>query len=129
MSSYQDHIKTTILELIKDLKDNIFTEPTEQGELALVEFFFKKMSAINVANHVISHVLPHEKCIKDRDLKFFIKEKDSIFGGLPQDRVNHFSNLVTLPSEKGGMSPEDKQIIWSYFDALVDLSKKYKKNK
>jgi hypothetical protein len=127
--SYHEDIKKTVLEFIKDLKDNVFTGNTEQGELALVEFFFKKMNATSVASHVVSHVLPHEKEIENRDLRFFLKEKTNIFGGLPADRVDHFSQLVTLPTNQGGLSAEDKETAWSYFDSLIDLSKKYKKNK
>lgn len=127
--AHQENIKKTILEFIKDLKDNVFTEPVEQGELALVEFFFKKMSTVSVASHVVTHVLPHEKKIRDRDLSFFLKEKDNIFGGLPEDRVNHFANLVTFAQDKGGLSEEDKNSAWAYFDTLIDLSKKYKKDK
>lgn len=123
----KDDIKNTVLEFIRDLKDNVLTKPTEQGELALVEFFFKKMSSSSVASHVVTHVLPHEKKIKDRDLSFFIKEKSNIFGGLPSDRVEHFSILVTSPPGKGGMSNEDKDVVWAYFDSLIDLSKIYKK--
>jgi hypothetical protein len=125
----EENIKQIVLEFIKDLKDNVLTNSTEQGELALVEFFFKKMSASNVASHVVSHVLPHEKRIKERDLTFFISEKSSIFGGLPADRVGHFARLVTLPPHQGGMSVDDKDTVWLYFDSLVNLSKKYKKLK
>ena len=124
-----DDIKKTVLEFIKDLKDNVLTDATEQGELALVEFFFKKMSPSSVASHVVTHVLPHEKKIKERDLSFFVKEKSNIFGGLPPDRIEHFSAIVTLPPNKGGMSLEDKKIVWVYFDSLVDLAKIHKKNK
>lgn len=128
MSSLHQNIKNTILEFIKDIKDNVLTESTEKGELALVEFFFKKMNSTNVASHVVTHVLPYEIKIKDRDITFFISERKNIFAGLPADRIDYFSNLVTLPETDGGMSTDDKNTVWSYFDSLVELSKNYKKH-
>lgn len=127
--AYHESIKTTVLEFVKDLKDNVFTNVTEQGELALVEFWFQKMTPHSVANHVVSHVLPYEKEIKTKNVMFFIKEKDNIFKGLPSERIEYFSQLVTLPSNRGGMSDDDKNTVWVYFQSLVGLAKEYKKNK
>lgn len=124
-----EDIKNTVLELIRDLKDNVLTQKTEQGELLLVEFFFKNMTAASLSNHIVTYVLPHEKRIAERDISFFIKEKSKIFASLPTDRIDHFVQLVTSPSSKGGISAEDRDVVWSYFDCLVDLAKKYKKIK
>ncbi len=121
-------IKKTILELIKDLKDNVFVDPIEQGEMAIVAHFFSKRAAHDVAQHVIAHVLPHEKQILSRNLDFFVSEKNNIFKELPQDRVDYFADLVKLPETAGGLSEIDKSTAWSYFDTLVSLAKKMKKN-
>ncbi len=124
-----EDIKKTILEFIKDLKDNVFVHADERGDLALVEFLFKKMIAINVADHMVAHVLLHETAIKKRDVNFFVKEKDSIFVNLPKDRVDHFANLVLLDEDQGGFSQDDRDNAWSYFDTLMELTKQYRKVK
>ena len=129
MAKAANDIKQTVLEFIRDLKDNVFSGKTEQGELALVEFFFTKMKSNAVADHIVSHILPHETAIQTRNVQFFVKEKNNIFGGLPKDRVEYFSNLVTLPPQHGGLSQDDKNAAWTYFDTLVDLAKLYRKNK
>ena len=128
-NTIQLNIKKTILEFIKDLKDNVFIDPIEQGELAMVEHMYGQKPAAEAANHVVIHVLPHEQKIKSRDLNFFIAEKDTIFEGLPEDRVDYFARLVKLPEAAGGLSNTDKATAWSYFDTLISLAKDFKKYK
>lgn len=122
-------IKSTSLELIADFRDNIFTNPVEQGDLLLVEFFFKKMEPKDIADRIVKHVLPHKKKIEKRKTRFFIVKKNVIFAGLPQDRVDYFANLVNTPEHEGGMSDENKDVIWTYFDTFIGLAEDYKKNK
>lgn len=122
-----EQIKNTVLEFILDLKDNIFTN--EKGDLMLVEFFFRKMSEIDIANQIVKHVLPYKNRIENREIEFFNEKKGEIFKGLPVNRVEYFSQLITKDESNGGMSEENKEIVWSYFDALVLLAERYKKNK
>jgi len=119
----------TILEFIADLRDNVFTNPIDQGDLDLIQFFFKKLSDHDISNHVVQHILPYKTEIRDRNVEFFIKKKNEIFKGLPQDRVNYFVNLVKTPEPQGGLSDEDREAAWCYFDTLLTLSEKYKKDK
>ncbi len=129
MTSHADDIKKTVFEFIADLKDNVFINPEEQGDLLLVEFWFKKLSAWKVADHIVEHVLPHAEEIRKHNISFFIKEKGNIFKGLPADRVDHYTNLITISAEDGGISDDDKQTAWSYFATLLSLSRLYKKDK
>lgn len=124
-----EKVKNTILEFITDLKEAIFTNPTEHGDLLLVEFFFTKMTATSVTDHIVSHVLPHKAKIQKRDIQFFIDQKREIFAGLPEERVEYFANLVKKSKEEGGMSSDDRNTIWSYFDMLILLAEEYKKKK
>lgn len=124
-----EDIKLTVLELIADFRDNIFTKPSEVGDLLLVEFFFKKMSALDVTNKIVTHVLPYKTKIENREVNFFIIKKKEIFANLPMERVEYFANLVQSPPNNGGMSDENKRCVWAYFDTLVELAEEYKKNK
>jgi hypothetical protein len=123
-----EQIKQTVFEFIKDLKNNVFINPIEQGELSLVEFWFKKLSNRAVADHVVAHILPHKSHIEKRNLKFFLTQKDQIFKGLPVDRINHYASIIISPVNQGGMCLEDKKQAWSYFDILLALGEDYKKN-
>lgn len=129
MSRIAEDIKTTLLEFVADLKTGIFTNPTEQGDLLLVEFAFKTMGIMHIADHIVTHVLPHKAKIHRRDVDFFIEKKKEIFAGLPTDRIEYFAELVRKPSKQGGLQKEDKEVIWSYFDTLLVLAEDYKKKK
>lgn len=122
-------VKTTITEFLDDLEKIVFTEPAERADLIFVRFFFEKMDSETLMRHVIGSVLPHKSQISVRDTKFFLERKKEIFGGLPADRVDYFASLIDNPEEAGGLSTENRDIVWSYFDILVLLAEKYKKNK
>ncbi len=118
-------MKQTILELISELSGSIFTKSSEQGDLFLVQFFFKQLHPEMVMQHVIKKVLPHKNMIKDRDIKFFLKNK-SIFAGLPDDRVSYYGNIIVNTDR---LDDEDKKEIWAYFDTLIELAESHKKYK
>ena len=124
-----ESIKNTVLEFIADLKDAIFTGPAEQGDLLIVEFFFKKMTNTAISDHVVTNVLPHKAQIEERKIEFFLKKKKEIFAGLPEDRVNYFADLVRKSEEEGGLAADDRDVIWKYFDTLLELAAEYKKKK
>lgn len=121
--------KRTVLELVADLKDFVFTKPAEKGDLLLVEFFFSRMEPLTIINHIVKHVLPFKKHIQERNIQFFVIKKREIFGGLPADRVEYFASLVQKPASEGGMNDENKASVWAYFDTLAALAEKFKKVK
>ncbi|HMP28231.1 MAG TPA: hypothetical protein PKD85_01440, partial [Saprospiraceae bacterium] len=85
--------------------------------------------AKEIANHVVKHVLPYKKRIEKKDLSFFREKKAEIFSGLPVNKVEYFAALVEKTEAEGGMSDENKGIVWDYFETLAALAEEYKKNK
>lgn len=124
-----EDIKVTILDLVADFRDSIFTKPAEQGDLLKLEFFLKKSNATTIADNIVMHVLSRRKQIENRDVGFFVAKRKEIFQSLPDDRVEYFANLVQKSEKDGGMSDENKEAVWAYFDTLVHLAEEYKKNK
>ena len=124
-----ENVKNTILELIADLREAIFVDPSEQGDLLKAEFFFQRMGNTAITDHVVTHVLPHKDKIVKRDAQFFLDQKEKFFSKLPADRVDHFASMVKRPESEGGLSDDDRSSIWRYFDALVILAEQYKKTK
>ena len=118
-------LKETLLDFIADLKDNIFYTNEEKGELMLVEFFFKRLHTGRVMQHILKHVVPHKKMIKNRDLDFFIENR-SIFSGLPEDRIDHYSDVL---SHQTKIDDDDMNVIWQYFETMIAIAEQYKKNK
>lgn len=117
--------KTTILDLIRDLRDNIFEEIHEQRDLSTVEFFFSKMHETLVMKHVIQFILPHKNQIENKDLNFFL-ENTTLFSGLPQNKIDYYTQLIT-----GGqrLDEEDTDLMWDYFRNLVAFGEAYRKYK
>jgi len=116
-------IKSTQLELIADLKENVFRGAMEQGELFTVAFFFERLHAERAMDHVVSYVLPWKKQIHDRDVKFFQNNKH-IFEGLPEDRVEYYSEKLA-----NDIDQESRDVMWDFFDTMIALSEEYKKHK
>jgi len=118
-------IKTTILDLVKDLKDNIFTELDEQGEFMMVEFFFKRMHPEAIMNHIVEKILPWKEKINKRDQNYFL-ENTALFEGLPKDRISHYGQVIS-----GGdrVDDEDRKTVWEYFDTMVAIAEGYRKVK
>lgn len=123
--SEPEDAKSTILDFIGDLKDNIFDSEEEQGDLMLVEFFFKRMHPERVIDHIVKHALPYKAKIKKRDVNFFLENR-KIFAGLPEDRIDYYSNVIAIGTK---LSDEDRKIIWEYFDLFVSLGESYRKLK
>lgn len=118
-------LKKTILELILVLKDNMLTRPDEQGDLMMVEFFFERMHVESIMQHAIKNILPYKKYITNRNQNFFLENK-KIFGGLPDDRVEHYANLVATSDR---LDDDDREEIWEFFDVIISLVELYRKKK
>lgn len=129
MDKKAEEIKTTLLELIADYKDNVFTDPKELGDLLLVEFFFNKLDATSIAEKFVKNILPYKKEIEKRELKFFIRNKDTLFSNLPKEKVDYFIDKIQKPEKEGGIANDHKEVTWEYIDKFVELCEEYKKNK
>jgi len=116
-------LKTTILDLISELRNYIFDSPEEKGDLFLVEFLFKKLSPEKIMQHIITHVLPWKKQIKNRDEKFFLENR-KIFQGIPEDRIAHYGRVIVNEER---ILKEDRESVWEYFDVIICLAESYKK--
>lgn len=118
-------MRQTINEFITEIKTNIFTEPQEQGDLVLVEFFFKKLHDSMMMKEVIQNVLPWESQITERKTEFFLNNKN-VFKGIPEDRIEYFSSM--WKGDNSRLTQDDKDTIWAYFDTMLAIAKAYKKN-
>ena len=119
-------LKDHMIELAEDLKV-IFTQPTDTSDLNMLKIGLTVINEVELMNGVIENFLPYKKQITDRNLTFFKEHKNQIFKGLNQTRVDYFDNRITKSPSEGGISDEDKEAIWQYFDVIIQLSEEYKK--
>ena len=112
----------TIKDLIVDLGD-VFTETTEQGDMALIDFFYNQISEDKIMRHTIEKLVPWKTHIKSRNLVFFDQNR-YLFDGLPADRVVYYTDLIM---SKKRLSNEDMEMLWQYLDAMIAYAETYQK--
>ena len=86
-------LKNTSLELITELRQNIFVKPDERGDMAMIELGIKMMPADSILQNVITYTLPWKQKIKDRDDKFFLDNKH-LFEGLSDEKIQYYGNII-----------------------------------
>lgn len=112
----QVRVKRMVVDLINDLKDNIFnTSEEEEEDMIKIELYFSRAHADTVYKHVTDYIYPHKDKINDKNLMFFISEK-SIFAGLPSEKVSYYSKEITNSNR---IHPTDRDAIWDHFIAIV----------
>ena len=122
------HIKNMVLEFIADLRDNVF-KGREKASLTKTEFFFKTFDSdgVKVSGKIVELVLPHKKMIQERNVTFFLENRNKIFEGVEQVHIDKFSGYLTKSPKDGGISKESLTAVWSYFDTFVALAEVFKK--
>ena len=122
---HQSDLKQLVLDLINDLRDNVFVSQQEQNELLIAEFFFKRLHKGRVMQHVLDKIVPWKDMIYDRNLEFFL-DHNTIFEKLPSERVSYYSRKI---ASKEGITDEDIDTLWEYLDSMIAVAEAHKKIK
>lgn len=123
ISNIELDIKTTVIELIGDLKSSVFTKDSEQSDILIVEVFFENLTPKAITDNIVKYLLPHSDQIRTRNEDFF-KTQRELFEGLPPAKINYYSSIL---SDNRRVCDEDKDVMWQYFESLLTLAEKYKK--
>jgi len=102
ISEHPKMLKQTILELISDMKTNVFIDNKEQADFAEIEFFFNSMHEYDVMNHCIKELLPIKNVIQKGTLLF--------------------EQLQADPKKK--LTKEEKIFVYDNFNILFDRLQK-----
>lgn len=126
MTNKQEKLKTILYEefmnFAKSMEEILDSHNLDSDDVLYVKIFLQALGKDKCMEHTIKRILPYKKQIEKRDQEFFQKNK-KIFGELPQDRVDYFSDLIV--NEK--LTKEDKNEIWDFFEAFVACADEYKK--
>lgn len=71
--------------------------------------------------HFIQYALPHKQDIHDRREDFILEKASNLLGANHQIRFDHFKRLWKSPQ----LDDDDRNAIWEWFDAFVQLAEKY----
>jgi hypothetical protein len=115
---FANQLKEQMLNLTDDLLEIL---PNERDVFA-ARLYFEFQPAINLMEGFVKHVIPRRDYIKNRDERYFT-ENGSIFGSLPQNKVDHFKNMFL----SGRIGDDEKQVIWDYFDVFLTLAENFEK--
>lgn len=118
-----DDLYQTTSEFISDLA-SIFTYETEKGDMSVIEFFYKRLHKDRVMSHTRDKLLPWKSYIDARDIEFF-NENRYIFGGLPEDRISYYTDLIV---SKKRLSDEDLDACWAYLDTMIACAESYERH-
>lgn len=106
-----------------DRIENIFDHHNiEFDDIILIQVWLKGVSSADLMTHVIENILPWKDKIENREDNFFYKN-EKIFGQLPKDKVNYFSDVWM--SDK--LLEEDKDEIWEFFDTFCTCAEEFQK--
>lgn len=119
----EEDLKRIILEMINEIEECICEDEEEKGDMIVCKFFFERMHSERIMYHIIDKVLPWKKKIMKRDEDFFASNK-AIFAGLPDDRISHYGTLI---NDHERVSQDDRNVIWDYFEVMIKIAEKYKK--
>jgi len=117
-------LKDNILQFLTNFRDQVFKgKSTEQADIQIVYSFFNLAGTFAIMDYAVEYILPHKQQIKTKNLNFFEEQKDLIFKGLPKDKINYYSEYV----KQGKITKENMNVIWQYFDTILELCITYKK--
>lgn len=108
-------LKTTILELIQDIKNSILKDPWDKIEFGTIcqvlytldqdNLFFKIKEKITPELHKIYSVQ-----VQNKNEDFFLKDNTIVF------KKKDFLKKLWINASK-----EDKEVLWSYFSTIIKL--------
>lgn len=121
MSRLAKAAKEELLYFVERLEEILQEYHIDTDDMIYITFYIQKMSPDEALDHVVHKILPWKQQIKDRNEDFFYKNKE-IFGALPAEKVNYFSDLI-----RGTFSKDDKDEVWTFFDAFIAFAEEAKK--
>jgi hypothetical protein len=118
-------LKSTLLEFISDLKDNVLSSDEEKNDAIYVKLFFDGMKPEEIMKRFVDLALPHRDKLVARNDAFFVSESSVLFKEIPAAKVKLFkSKWLVIRKNK-----EHLDTIWQYFDSMIAAVEKHEKCK
>lgn len=101
--------------------------PNNNRDIEIVKTFSQALGE-KLSKHISNYVLQYRSEIEGKDAKFFRDNKKKIFMGLPDEKVDHFENLIFPKNSKSETSQHNINMIWNYFEVYLFLSGEFQKH-
>lgn len=112
-------------EIIKENKENFQIDNFNSNDLILAKEYFNNIDPVTLMSNFVKHVLPYSQKIKNKDEGFFLKNVGKLLNGLPPDKISFIYKIV----ESEHLLPEDREVIWDFWNVFIALAEKNKKTK
>jgi hypothetical protein len=114
--------KTTILELVEDIGENILQNSIERTVCTGIHSKLRLMSELEMMKISVEVLLRRERSIADRTDEMLEETMQIIFKRLSGGKDLEF------PFSAKNIPQEDKDCIWRFIDCILGWVKEYKKN-
>ncbi len=95
----------------------------DSSDIIYVKVYFQTLGEKELMRHCIRKILPWKDQILSRNINFFADNKE-IFGKLPANKVNYFSDLF----KNNKLQQEDIDEIWDFFNVFITIMETHNKN-
>lgn len=104
--------------------DELIAQFPDKTDLLVGRIFIdSQVAPSKLISYAISDVLPHSNKIKNQDEKYFLNSSN-IFSSLPGNTVLDFKQVWN----SSRLDDEDRDIIWAWFNSLVNICEKYQQS-
>lgn len=109
--------KTSLIEFL----DEMIAQFPNEGDFILSRVFIKdQFPILEIMKLFIEKLLPYKDLVKQRDENFFLNN-DVLFRGIQNNKINHFKRLW----KSNSLTDDDREIIFKWFDHLLNLVEQY----
>lgn len=133
------NIKNTIIQFFEQVLKSAFPDFIDLDlKLIKIRNLTDYILADIVAEHILAGVevkvngkikkINYEDLVNQKNITFFMENKETFFDGLPIDKVEYFCDMLIKDERQGGYDQETKDAIWKYGDIIIKLCKRYKKD-
>lgn len=132
-------IKNTIIQFFEQVLKSAFPDFIDLDlKLIKIRNLADYILADIVTEHILSGVdvtingkhkkISYKDLVADKNITFFIENKETFFDGLPIDKVEYFCDMLIKDESQGGYDKETKDAIWKYGEIIIKLCERYKKD-
>lgn len=125
-TEYRFHTNTIDLikffrSILEELKANEIQIPLEPKTVDAGIVMVEMMEPNLVIDYFIQYSYPYWDNILEKDKSFFIEHSDTIFNGLPEDKIKQIENLFV----EDQISEENLKGLWKFSESLVKIAIKH----
>lgn len=123
MKNFEKVLFNEMLNFVDRIESILDDNEIDSSDVVYVRFFLNTLGEQKLMDHCIRKILPWKEHILSKNIDFFMNNKE-IFGKLPENKVNYFSDLF----KNNKLEQDDIEEIWDFFSVFITIIEEHKKN-